>query len=62
MNTAENRGKEREAGRQEAKEGQVRRREFADGVCLSELGMGRRAFLRRKRDLRNPLTGQPRKN
>lgn len=40
MNTAENRGKEREAGRQEAKEGQVRRREFADDVCLSELGMG----------------------
>ena len=40
MNTEENRGKEREAGRQEAKEGQVRRREFADGVCLSELGMG----------------------
>lgn len=40
MNTAENRGKEREAGRQEAKEGQVCRREFADGVCLSELGMG----------------------
>ncbi len=28
MNTAENRGKEREAGRQEAKEGQVCRREF----------------------------------
>ena len=40
MNTADNRGKEREAGRQEAKEGQVRRREFADGACLSELGMG----------------------